>query len=377
MQSKNRAIFAVAGAGKTTKIANMACEHSKTTSKKICMLTYTIKGTETIKEKIAACNDGIQHQHIDVFSWYSFLYHQMVLPYQNDMFPEKPIDGICFEDMYGTVNYGKKGTAARYLTKSNRIRAKYTSEYIFECAKKNTSLSIARLSQIYDEIFIDEIQDLAGWDLNLVEMLFDSPIKITVVGDSRQATFATHNSSKNRNYKGQHIIDYFRALEEEQKISIEYLTLCKRSNDDICRFSNMLFPNLPPATGDFQERSAHDGVFVFLETDLELYLNHVGVAPTMLRYNRSRDTHGYAALNYGDCKGLTFDRVIIFSTGPLEIYLSNFKANGNVTKNYVALTRARYSVAICVKQLPISSCYEKTSHIVFGKELILLRYIST
>jgi DNA helicase-2/ATP-dependent DNA helicase PcrA len=53
-------------------------------------------------------------------------------------------------------------------------------------------------------------------------------------------------------------------------------------------------------------------------------------------------------MNYGESKGLGFDRVLIYPTKPiLDFILNNKDLDGmSRAKFYVAITRARYSVGI-------------------------------
>ncbi|MFG2045461.1 hypothetical protein [Dactylosporangium sp. NPDC048998] len=74
--------------------------------------------------------------------------------------------------------------------------------------------------------------------------------------------------------------------------------------------------------------------------------------PMILRHSRTTDTLGLPALNFGLSKGSTYDRVLIFPTQPVLTYLKNadparLKAPDRL---YVAVTRARHSVAFVVNQ---------------------------
>lgn len=54
-------------------------------------------------------------------------------------------------------------------------------------------------------------------------------------------------------------------------------------------------------------------------------------------------------INFGEAKGLTFDRVLIYPTKPmLDWFLDHSKelAAQSKSKLYVAITRAKYSVGI-------------------------------
>lgn len=56
-------------------------------------------------------------------------------------------------------------------------------------------------------------------------------------------------------------------------------------------------------------------------------------------------------MNFGDAKGLTFNRVIIYPTTPMQEWI--FSHNKDLkpksrARLYVAVTRAKYSVAIVI-----------------------------
>lgn len=72
-------------------------------------------------------------------------------------------------------------------------------------------------------------------------------------------------------------------------------------------------------------------------------------SPIQLRQSKSTDTHpAYPTLNFGVSKGLSFDRVLIYPTKPILDWIIRgieLKPTSKC-KLYVAITRARYSVAI-------------------------------
>ena len=70
-------------------------------------------------------------------------------------------------------------------------------------------LVIDRLEHIYDCIYIDEVQDLAGYDFDFLELMLLSKVKLIVVGDSRQATYFTNCAPKNVKFKGKNIVNLF------------------------------------------------------------------------------------------------------------------------------------------------------------------------
>lgn len=63
---------------------------------------------------------------------------------------------------------------------------------------------------------------------------------------------------------------------------------------------------------------------------------------------RTKTADNYPAMNFGESKGLSFDRVLIYPTDPIKKWLQNHSselAPTSRSKLYVAITRARYSVA--------------------------------
>lgn len=100
-------------------------------------------------------------------------------------------------------------------------------------------------------------------------------------------------------------------------------------------------------TSDNTSEIEHKGVYFLRQTDVEEYLQKY--SPIQLRQSKSTDTHpAYPTLNFGVSKGLSFDRVLIYPTKPILDWIIRgieLKPTSKC-KLYVAITRARYSVAI-------------------------------
>ena len=204
---------------------------------------------------------------------------------------------------------------------------------------------IARLKQIYTDVFIDEFQDLAGWDLEVVRMLLQSDIRVTLVGDPRQHIYSTNPSQKNKQYLGVNVINLVKKWEKDGLCSVEHMAATYRCNGQICGFSNALWPGMDPMGPLQTETTDHDGVFLVAENAVKEYMERF--EPQILRHNRLAETYGYEALNFGLAKGLEFKRVLIVPTEPIKKYLESGKL-GHVEKSrdrlHVAVTRARHSV---------------------------------
>lgn len=104
---------------------------------------------------------------------------------------------------------------------------------------------------------------------------------------------------------------------------------------------------MPATTSDNNVDIEHKGIFFVRTTDVEDYLKIY--RPIQLRQDKKTPTSpAYPCLNFGNSKGLSFDRVLIYPTQPILDWILKGKELAPMSKSklYVAITRARYSVAI-------------------------------
>lgn len=335
----NKAVVACAGSGKTTLIVSEAL---KVKDSNVLITTYTNENIDQIKQSIIEQN-GFIPQNIYVVPWFTFLLRDGVRPYQNCMSASPRVESILFQSTLS--RFHRKDD---YFTKNNYIYSTKLSEFVYECNLKSGGLVIKRLEKIYSHIFIDELQDFAGYDLNFFEELFNSAIEIVAVGDPRQSTFATNNSSKNSKYKGSKIYDWLQEQEQKGNIIIEEKTDCHRCNQIICDLADLLYPALPKTTSKNTATTGHDGIFLVKRSELDEYIKQH--QPFLLKYDKRTKTGVHTALNIGLSKGRTYDRVLVFPTKNMVQFVNtkdNTKA-GDISKLYVAITRARHSVAFVV-----------------------------
>lgn len=158
------------------------------------------------KKKIIKKNKYIP-ENIIVQTWFSFLLKHGVRPFQGVLF-ERKIKGLIlvneqsalkYKNKQGIPVYFKEDTEfeRHYFTKELKIYSDKLSKFVFRCNEKTKGNVIDRISRIFPHIFIDEIQDLAGYDLELLKLLFNCNSDILLVGDPRQATYSTNSAPKN------------------------------------------------------------------------------------------------------------------------------------------------------------------------------------
>jgi len=336
----NRVIVASAGSRKTTIIVEQALAIR---DKKVLITTYTNENVEQINSYLIKQN-GCIPPNVTVVSWFRFLLQDGVRPYQNHMTDKGRIENINF--IARPNRFTKKVDVSKYyLTEGNNIYSDRVTDFICQCDQNSKGLVIKRLEKIYAHIFIDEVQDLAGFDLEFLERLLSSSISIVTVGDPRQATFSTNNSSKNKQFKRSHILEWIKAKEALKLFVVEERADCYRSNQAICDYADALFPTLPKTISKNCEVTEHDGVVCIKASEVLAYFDKY--KPVVLRYSKVTDTMNLPAHNIGTTKGRTYDRVLIFPTEPMKKYLKtkDISKAGDLAKLYVAVTRAKYSVA--------------------------------
>ena len=344
MPLNNRVIIASAGSGKTTTIVDGACRDA---ARKAAMITYTNNG----REEIAATSYrrfGCVPPHVTISTWYSFLVRHFVRPYQNCLY-EPRVAAIQFVNGRSAQYVPAENIRRHYFSRPDRIYVDKVSKFAWQVIEHTGGLPLQRFEQIFDRLFIDESQDLAGYDLDLIELLLRSNVEIALVGDHRQATYSTNSSARNQKFAGQKIVLKFEEWENSGLCEIDYHNFSHRCVQAICDFADQFHPKAPNTESRNMNVTGHDGVFAVRRDRVPGYVGTYNPQP--LRYNRTtRDIEG-KPINFGSAKGMTFDRTLIYPHTPLRKFLKtgNIKDAGKeIAKIYVAITRARQSVAFVV-----------------------------
>ncbi|WP_461166881.1 hypothetical protein [Tsukamurella serpentis] len=230
---------------------------------------------------------------------------------------------------------------------------RFLSKLAIDVAEVAEGTVVSRIGRIYDEIYFDEVQDMTGYDLDILERLLSSACSVRLVGDIRQSVFDTNpQDPRHRKYRGIKMLDWFREQASAGRLELSFSSDTWRSVQPIATFSDSIFdPALDfPQTMSRQSRaSAHDGVFAVATRHLEEYLD--AYSPACLRASVSTPVpEGVAAMNFGVSKGGTFDRVAIFPTSGIRSFLASGKllAPKAACGLYVGVTRAIHSVAFVV-----------------------------
>lgn len=309
------------------------------------MVTYTNNNMREINKKFGKLNSGVP-KHVDVMTWFEFLLRECARPYQRSKYDKKRIESLLFVNQQSAKGIEETDTARHYFVNGELMYSDKIAKFVVECEKNSAKAVTARLGEIYTDIFVDEFQDLAGWDLDVIEMFLRSGIRITLVGDPRQHIYSTNPSSKNRQYLGIKVVNLVEIWKQSGLCDLDPMSGTYRCNQAICEFSNALWPGMDTMTSLQNVTTNHDGVFLVAEKVVAEYIQQF--RPQVLRYNKKTNTYGYEALNFGLAKGLQFDRVLIIPTAPIRKYLQSGEISyveKSKDKLHVAVTRAQYSVA--------------------------------
>ncbi len=344
----NQVTLAVAGSRKTQSIVD-ACAGGAPDVRRL-VLTYTQNGQAELEGRLRqACSPGAVPE---VMGWFTFLLRHCIHPYLPLKFPGQILRGLNFdgEPMGGKFAKG----AARFFDADGRAYRLHLSKLAYDVSVVSNGAVIDRISRIYDEIHIDEVQDLTGCDLRIVEQLMKAPgIDVHMVGDIRQSVFDTNPRDPNlKQFRGVKMLDWFELHRTSGLLEIYRNQETWRANQEIASFSDTLFPaelGFEPTTSKQTEITGHDGVFAITETDVVAYTKQFN--PQALRESiATARTVELPFQNFGKVKGLTFDRVVIYPTKPITTFLTKGTALALKTACglYVAVTRAKYSVAFVV-----------------------------
>lgn len=344
--ANSKLLLAVAGSGKTESIIRRCIADSC----RRLIVTYTEHGQEEIENRLRkALADGLISEVPEVVGWYSFLIENFLKPYLPVYRPGQHYRGFNFD--YSPGQYAKGDR--RYFDQEGRA-GRQTLGYIARVVNEQaTGWPIARLEKIYEEIIFDEVQDLAASDLVIIENLLKSSIRVYLVGDPRQIVYETTTSdTKYRNYRGVRKVVWYKEREAKSLIEIEEQCINYRSNQEIVDLANQVFDpslNLAKAVSGQENSVPHRGIFRITEAEVMDY--YARFSPLPMRWHRSsakKFAGSLDFLNFGDAKGMQADHVLIFPTKAITEFLCErqpIEQPISAAKLYVAITRARHSVA--------------------------------
>lgn len=341
----NSAMIAVAGAGKTEWITSSALRE-KNPSRTLVLTFTTTNQHEDALRMVMKSHPG---ENIPkVVGWRAFVMNEIVKPYLPKRYPAVHMSGLSLKD---PNSFQYLSGQSRHFTSSGKAYPSLLGKLAYDVNKDSNGRAIKRIENLYDTIYIDEGQDLRGNDLCVLEELLKSSIDVHIVLDPRQSTLSTAPRDRKyvKDYSSASIIELYRKWHKQGLIDLDYLSETKRFTDQIARFSDCVFDlGLNPTISNVPIRGRHDGVFLIEKSRVKEYSE--SYQATALAVQKSQDIDAYESVNFGLSKGMTRDDIVILATGPIEKFLETGTRlpPKSACGFYVAITRAKYSVAIAV-----------------------------
>jgi DNA helicase-2/ATP-dependent DNA helicase PcrA len=367
----NELWIAGAGSGKTHKIITDAIGVINGGGR-VLVVTYTTNNQAELRARFAELYGG-SSEHFIVKGLFTFYLEDMVRPYQRVVFPDR-ISTISFTEsnphLMPDTNFHIKGRGEKradgtinplhYLTPcKTKAYSGLLAKLATHIAKLSKDAAAKRLNEVYQRIFFDEVQDLVGWDYDVIKSINKVMINsICCVGDFRQTIYTTtfgHKAPQTLQEK----VDY---LVGKLKFEKKSMPKNRRCVQEICDLSDTIHAGLHDKTISGVEKipediAHHSGAFIVKQSQVTEYLT--AFQPQVLRWS-STTGRKYLPSNllcytFGSCKGLGFDRVLVippdkhlkFLGGDLTVFEKD-KTEESRNKFYVAVTRARYSLAFVV-----------------------------
>ncbi len=341
MPSANEAVIAAAGSGKTERLIEEALADADA---RVLVTTYTRENLSEIDARLWKAS-GTRTHKVTVMSWFEFLLRDAIKPYQGYKTEILSLRSINFETQ--PPRYARESSFQQYyIDSASNVYRDRVSALACKLDDLSDGRVVSRLVSCFGLILIDEIQDFAGYDLELLERLLRSRTRILAVGDPRQAVYLTNNSAKNSGMRRANIINWIEAQKKAGVLNISHLTESFRCNQQICDYADALYPDMPGTTSKNTTIVRDMGIHLVHVDDLDSYRQAHNAAE--LRWDKRNKLALPSAMNFGEVKGKTFDRVLIFPTKTITAYIESGDdlVQGARAKLYVAVTRARHSVGI-------------------------------
>lgn len=318
-------MLAVAGSGKTTYLISLL-----NLEQRFLLITYTRNNYEHLKRSVIR-KFGFFPENIKVLKYFQFVYSFCYKPFCG---LDKRASGICFKQPPEQTRY-RPGTDVFYRTGSGRL---YHNRIAHYCNAQCVEAIKARLDKYYDYLLLDEVQDFAGHDFNLLLSILPDYCETVCVGDFFQHTYET-SLDGNVNHGLYDVYKRYLKRWKDAGVAVDTETLSKthRCSAEVCSFVNCLGIEIE-STG---VASGH--VYILnKEDDINEILANGRIPKLFLEKSNQFKC---ASMNWGASKGIdSFNDVCVVLNKTTQALFEKGKLNelNSKTKNklYVACTRA-------------------------------------
>ena len=334
-----RVMFAVAGSGKTSLLIERL-----SLDRRALLVTYTENNYLHLRERIIE-RFGHVPKNITLLSYFTFLHSFCYRPLLQ---LKLGTTGISFRAPPDFTMRLKRNDSRYYFNNKGSLYHNRLAKLI-EIADVIPGV-IARIERFYDDFFVDEVQDLAGHDFNLLISLTKADVEMLFVGDFYQHTFDTSRDGPvNRTLHDD--IEKYEKKFHKADITVDKETLSRswRCGSKVCAFIKTHLQI------DMQSHQDRDTEIIHVSTQAEanaLYQNNNVVK----LFYKEHYEYGCSSNNWGASKGQDHynDVCVVLGTTHWASYqkseLATLKAQ---TKNklYVAISRTRGKLYLAPEKL--------------------------
>ena len=325
----NHVILAVAGSGKTTHLVN-----SIDRDKSILILTYTDNNHKNLKNRIAS-KFGAALDNVRVCTYFTFLYSFCLRPLCGDKYG---IRGINFNLPPESTRRLKRTQLPHYFDRHGRIYSARMASFIINFGL--IAQVRERLSKYFDRFYVDEIQDFAGYDFNLLAEFSVGNIDSVFVGDFFQHTYDTSRDGNINSGLYDDLTNYKKKL-EKSGFHIDEVTLgaSYRCSSTTCKFVSTSLGI--PIDSRFDGQTKVEFLDNESLSEALFHQSHI-----VKLFYQSHLNYGCFSENWGASKGMdSFDSVcVVLNKNTEELFRAGKLSElSPITRNklYVACTRAR------------------------------------
>lgn len=331
-------IFAVAGSGKTQKIIDELNEE-----KRFLIVTYTDANRDNLRNRILG-KFGYFPSNISLYTYFAFLHAFCYLPFLLDV---KRTKGMTFERPDPQKNFALTDDR-RFITPGRWLYHNRVASLLKETG--TVSGINARIEKYFDAFFVDEVQDFAGHDFNLLMALPSANVRCMYVGDFYQHTYDTSRDGQtNVNLHEDYEKYKKRFVKAKMTLDLKSLIKSRRCSKSVCDF---IEKNIGIEIESDSDRITDVELIEDADKVNVIYASN-DVIKLFYEEHYKYDCYGQ---NWGASKGLDHytDVCVVLSPRALKAYkagaLSTINA-GTRNKLYVACSRARGSLTFIPEAL--------------------------
>ena len=324
-------ILAVAGSGKTTHILNDLKPENRSV-----ILTYTNQNLFSIEESLRRNNGGIVPAHVEVRTYFSFLYSFCLRPYLSYDLRD---NGLVYGPVPISAQKKKKSSLEHYMSSGRYLYAARAAKLLLE--SKVMPKVKERLRRHFDCLYVDEVQDFAANDFNFLLDISQSGVKALYAGDYYQHTYDTSRDGSTRSTLHSKGLEAYIAEFKKVGFIVDDATLAssRRCSPSVCAY-------ISDTLGIEIDSHRTDAVEVrYLSDPTEIV--RVFLDPKIVKlFYQSYQKHNCVGNNWGNSKGLDSytDVCVVLNKTTFDL-LQKGKGRdlATATKNklYVACSRAR------------------------------------